>query len=32
VFLVLALVMLALFCFITKYFHYKLKRNLEEKA
>jgi hypothetical protein len=30
VFLVLSLVMLALFCFVTKYFHYKLKRTIEE--
>jgi len=30
VFLVLSLVMLALFCFVTKYFHYKLKRSIEE--
>lgn len=29
-FLVLSLVMLALFCFVTKYFHYKLKRTIEE--
>jgi hypothetical protein len=27
-FLVLSLVMLALFCFVTKYFHYKLKRTV----
>lgn len=28
VFLVLALVLLALFCFLTKYFHHKLKQKL----
>jgi ABC-type bacteriocin/lantibiotic exporter with double-glycine peptidase domain len=30
VFMVLSFLMLALFCFVTKYFHYKLKRNIEE--
>jgi hypothetical protein len=28
VFLVLSIMLLALFCFVTKYFHHKLKRNL----
>lgn len=32
VFLVLSLVLLALFCFLTKYFHHKLKQTLEETA
>lgn len=30
VFLILSIVLLALFCFITKYFHYKLKKALEQ--
>ena len=32
VFLVLSLILLALFCFLTKYFHNKLKQTLEETA
>jgi hypothetical protein len=30
VFLVLSIMLLALFCFVTKYFHHKLKRTLED--
>ena len=30
VFLVLSIILMALFCFVTKYFHHKLKRALED--
>ena len=32
VFLVLALILLALFCLLTKYFHHKMNQNIEEAA
>ncbi len=32
VFLVLAFVLLALFCLLTKYFHHKMNQNIEEAA
>ena len=32
VFLVLSLLLLALFCFLTRYFHHKLQETLEETA
>ena len=32
IFVVLSLILLALFCLLTRYFHHKLTQNLEEAA
>lgn len=32
IFLVLALIVITLFCLLTKYFHHKLSQNLQEAA
>jgi hypothetical protein len=31
IFLTLSILLMALFCFVTKYFNYKLKKALEDK-